>query len=322
MNRARRQAVAMAALCLVSGGALACTTSPAPSMVDLTVNITAADGPGAVRVVSGRPSWISGCDVRLVQPVTVALESTNLTPAGTVDYRGKTYVTYEQGPSSPLFFFPVHVKTSDPGNTGGYELVPAVQGTGTPVDAVVGTGDQMMTYPYVGVVVRMGMQSLPATLVGTEVVQHTRFPHAIRHQLNVTVNVTPATCALLDAAVRLDDVSADRLPAAGQATPEQDFAVTLQCTAAGIPVTLALTDANDPAATGSLLQPTSNATARGVQVELLRAGVPVVLGQPWNHGVSRNGAQSIGLQARYARVAGGFQPGAVEGQAILTATYR
>ncbi|WP_414495845.1 fimbrial protein [Stenotrophomonas maltophilia] len=309
-----------AVLCLSAGAALACTEAHSPRTINLSVDMLAADAPGTTRVASATAQWMSNCDVGQVQPLRVSLEAMGLTPVSSVVYRGKTYTTYELGPTSPLFFFPVNVKTSNPGVVGGYELVPAAEGTGTPVNAAVGPGDQMLIYPHVGVVKRAGMQSVDATVLGTEVVQHTRFPLSLRNTLNVTVNVKQPTCQLSDAGFTLADVSADVLGATGSSR-EETFPVQMRCEATGVPVRLTLTDANAPGATGSLLMPTANATAVGVQVELLRNGVPVVLGQQWTHGTGGAGWQHIDLQARYTRVGGALKVGVVEGQAVLTADY-
>jgi len=313
--------LAGALLCLASGCALACTSSGV-NTVYLTANIKATDRPGSVTVVSGPSAWMRECEFPRAHRVEVSLEGLGLTPVGTVEHRGKTYVTYELSSTSPLFFFPVNVKTSDPGVSGGFELIPASEAAATPVISYAAGGKELMTYPNLGVVVRAGMQSLPQTRVGTEVVTHTQFPYSNRHTVYATVNIEQPTCTLSSAGFSLTDVSADALGAAGSSSREQTFQVKLQCDAAGVPVKLTLTDANAPTATGSLLKPTANATAEGVQVELLRNGVPVALGQQWNHGASSAGAQNIDLQARYTRVPGAFKIGAVEGQAVLTADYR
>ena len=138
----------------------------------------------------------------------------------------------------------------------------------------------------------------------------------------MTVNIEQPTCSLSDTAFTLTEISADVVRTVGDSSHEQTFPVKMQCEAAGIPVKLTLTDANDPTATGSLLKPTAHATAEGVQVELLRNGVPVRLGQQWDHGASGSGEQNIDLQARYTRVPGALKIGDVEGQAVITATYR
>ncbi|KOO84679.1 hypothetical protein VL23_12040 [Stenotrophomonas maltophilia] len=96
----------------------------------------------------------------------------------------------------------------------------------------------------------------------------------------------------------------------------------MACPHAGVPVKLTLTDANDPSNRGSQLAPTANATASAVRVQLLRDDLPVEFGQQWDHGLSASTQHDVTLQARYIRTTGTFAAGVVEGQAILTATYR
>ncbi len=312
--------LAGALLCLASGGALACSGwngSFAP-----TFDLNASDPPGTVTVLQGTLGWFTKCDTSRAHPVDVSLEGSGLTQVSTIVYGGKTYVTYQLSATSPLFFFPLNLKTSNQGGGGGLELIPANEGAATSATLYTDSGGLIPSNPNIGVVTRAGMQPVPSTRLGVEVAQHTSLPEAIRHTVSVTVNIQQPTCTLSSAGFSLADVSAGVLAAPGSSSREQDFQVKLQCDAVGIPVKLTLTDANAPTATGSLLTPTANATAEGVQVELLRSGVPVKLGQQWNHGTSSAGAQNIDLQARYTRVAGSFEIGVVEGQAVLTADYR
>ncbi len=48
----------------------------------------------------------------------------------------------------------------------------------------------------------------------------------------------------------------------------------------------------------------------------------VVLSQTWTIPLTQDGGQNITLTARYYREAGIFHAGVVEGQAVITATYR
>lgn len=316
----RLRGALLMALASMSPIAAACTSSGIGNPL-ITFNITAAQGPGTVVVQSGAPDWMDGCDVTRPHRLEVGLEHGGLRPVGTIEYRGRIYRTYERDATSPLFFFPVNVKTSLPGQNGGYELFPAAEPSPTPVTAVVGTFDQILTYPYVGLVVRQGMQSMAETPLATEVVRHTSFAHSNRHAVRVVVNVTAATCALRDASPTLASVSADVLPAAGESSDEESIAVQMDCTAAGIGVRLTLSDALDAGNTGSTLTPTAQTTSTGVRVQVLQGGIPVAFGTPWDHGASRRGMQNIPLGARLQRQPGPFAPGLVQGQALLTADY-
>ncbi|HEL3816780.1 TPA: fimbrial protein [Stenotrophomonas maltophilia] len=308
--------------CLASAGAMACTGNGVGT-ANLTADLSSSDTPGTVTLLDGSATWMNNCDVPRPHPLELSLEGLGLTPVSTIDFRGKTYVTYQLSANSPLFFFPINVKIQDPGISGGYELFPSAQGSITPVISYAGSTNSVLTYPYVGVVARHGMQSVPRTQLGTEVVQHTEYPYSIRHSIFVTVNVQQQTCRLSNTGFALPDVTADALQSAGDTSSPRPFSVRMECTAAGVPVKLTLADANDPGATGSVLKPTANATAQGVQVELLSGdGKPVELLRQWDHGVSADGLQYITLGARYLRVPGALKVGAVEGQAVLTAEYR
>lgn len=321
--RARSQlcrAALIAVLAVLAPVAAACTSSGTGNAL-VTFTLGATQGPGTVVVNSAPPAWMNGCDASQPQALEVGLEPGVMRAVGTVEYRGRTYATYELDATSPLFFFPVNVKTSLPGQDGGYELFQAAEPSPTAVTAVVDGRNQVMTYPYVGLVVRHGMQSLPETELATEVVQHTAFPHSNRHTLRVAVSVTAATCALRDATPTLPAVSADVLAQAGDTSPTQAISVEMDCTARGIGVRLTLADALDAANTGSALTPTAQTTSTGVRVQLLRGDVPVAFGTPWEHGVSRPGVQNIAFGARLQRQTGAFAPGLIVGQAVLTADY-
>lgn len=322
-SSARRSLRVVAGLLLSLAGAqaMACTSSGA-NTVYLTADLKSTDVPGAVTILQGPAVWMNGCGTPRAHRLEVSLEGVGLKAVSTIDYQGKNYVTYELSATSPLFFFPMNIKTSNPGVGGGFERIPAKEGVGTAVTSYTVERDQLFSYPHLGVVVRAGMQPVPMTLLGTEVAQHTQFTYSNRHAVYVTVNIQQPTCTLTDAAFTLTGISADAVSAVGDSSSEQSFPVKMQCEAAGVPVKLTLTDANDPAATGSLLKPTVHATAEGVQVELLRNGTPVKLGVQWDHGTSGNGEQNIDLQARYTRVPGALKIGDVEGQAVLTADYR
>ncbi|HGM6070034.1 TPA: fimbrial protein [Stenotrophomonas maltophilia] len=313
----RLRAAAGVLFCLASPMAVACTASNSGT-TDFVVDMKVTD---RVLVLRGEPGWIRGCDPSIEHRVDISLQGLGLTPVSTTEYQGKTYVTYQLSPTSPLFFFPVTVQTS-PGEFGAFEFFPAAEGTPLTVVSYADSSKELFAYPYLGVLRRAGMQSMPRTELGTEVIQHTTFPYSNRLSVSATVNVLLPTCTLGDTSFSLASIGADVLQSVGDASREQRFPVTMQCESAGIPVKLTLTDANDPTAAGSTLKPTANATAEGIRVELLRNGVPVDLGQQWDNGLSGNGAQEIALQARYVRIAGPFKLGEVEGQAVLTAEYR
>ncbi|MDA3307156.1 MULTISPECIES: fimbrial protein [Stenotrophomonas] len=321
--------VALYALLLTNaGGAMACTSLGQRASLDIDQEVLNDPAPGVVLTgwigfIPGNVAQILGC-AQDALPMEINPSFTGLTAVGTVNYQGETYVTYQFSPTSPLLIFR-HAGYAGGGTGGsGFHYTPLTIGTRVSIEGLRrGTNLAINSTFHVAVVSRGGPMQAASASLGTGTTWLRDFPSlVIQHPIRVTLQLRNPTCALSDAGFSMNDVSADVLDAAGSSSPEQTFQVKLQCEAAGAPLKLTLTDANAPTATGSLLRPTANATAQGVHVELLRNGVPVVLGQQWNHGVSGAGAQSIDLQARYARVAGTFRIGVVEGQAVLTADYR
>ncbi|CCP09730.1 F17a-G fimbrial adhesin Flags: Precursor [Stenotrophomonas maltophilia SKK35] len=162
------------------------------------------------------------------------------------------------------------------------------------------------------------MEALPTTSVGSA--RHVYPPNPSLSKVesfSVTANLRSKTCTLTDTPVALLDVHSGDLPRAGSSAGARDFNVTMSCNGT-YTVYLSLTDANAPGSTSSRLTPTRNATAEGVRVELLRGGSPVALGSTWSQ-LSR---EPVALAARYYREAGAFGAGLVEGQAVMTVTYR
>ncbi|AWH45084.1 fimbrial protein [Stenotrophomonas sp. ZAC14A_NAIMI4_1] len=323
---------ARAALCALllasAGGAMACTGLGQSANLDIDHEVLNDPAPGVVLT-----GWLGFASVNIAQvlgctqdalPMEINPSFTGLTAVGTVNYEGETYVTYQVSPTSPLLIFR-HSGYPGGGSGGsGFHHTPLTIGTRASIEGLRrGANDAINSTFTVAVVSRGGPMQTTSASLGTGTTWLRDFPSLVmQHPIRVNLRLRNPTCSLNHAGFSLTDVSADVLGAAGSSSSEQAFQVKLQCDAAGVPVKLTLTDANAPTATGSLLKPTANATAEGVQVELLRNGVPVALGQQWNHGASSAGAQNIDLQARYTRVPGAFKIGAVEGQAVLTADYR
>ena len=166
------------------------------------------------------------------------------------------------------------------------------------------------------------MEAIPTPVLGDIRFSAPLFPSLVKtDNYNVTANLKAKTCTFSNTPVTLADAHVADLPAAGRTTGSLDFNVPMRCNGV-FPLFLALTDATAPGNTGSRLAPTRNATAGAVRVELLQEGRPVVLGQRWALPQTQNGLQNIALTARYYREAGTFHAGVVEGQAIITATYR
>ena len=259
----------------------------------------------------------TGCASSGSHDLTIRLEGQGLKPVSTVVYDGLTYVTYETSSTSPLYFF--HVRSV---NAGGVSF--SLKDGELQEFRNVGTanGGQLMAQPHVGVVARPGMTNVAATPLGKYVLEHPRLGLRAESTLSASVAMRVESCSLNDVPVQLPEVQTADLSAAGSHARDTDFNVRMTCSAAGIPVSFTLTDANQASNVVSQLVPGAGSTAKGVSIELLRGGRPVQLRTAWSHGASSAGAQDVPLQARYTRSGGILQPGSISGQAILTLDYR
>jgi type 1 fimbria pilin len=323
-------AVARGVLLLALAGAMsamtaaACTGSYPGGNANLVIDTW--DDADAGKLISawdtaGNANFLNGCSFSDPTPVDVTPAMPNLQFVRNVTVDGQSYpaFTVVGQPRSPLLIFRYLIGNG----AGGISTVPldvsrTFHSTG---DGVI--GNFRWSVVSVAAVSRGGqMEDLPTTAMGS--ITHVYPPNPSLTKVetfSVTAKLRTKTCELTDAPVKLDDVYAADLPAANSTTGEKTFNVSMRCNGA-FPVSLVLTDANAPGNTGSRLTPTRNATAQGVRVQLLREGAPVVLGDSWPLPTSQNGPQDIPLAARYYREAGTYGSGAVEGQAIITASYR
>lgn len=304
--------------------AAACTLSYPGGNADLVIDTW--DDVEADKLISswnsaGNANFLGGCSFSTSTPVDVTPAMPNLQFVRNVTVDGQIYPAFAVvgQPRSPLLIFRYMV-----GNGGsGFSLSPfdvsrTLNSTGDGV-----TGSFRWSVVSVAAVSRGGqMDDLPTTAMGSVTHVYPLDPTLTKVEtFSVTAKLRSKTCTLIDAPVKLDDVYAGDLPAADSTAGEKTFNVSMTCNGA-FPVSLVLTDANAPGNTGSRLTPTRNATADGVSVQLLRDGIAVVLGDSWPLPTSQNGPQEIPLAARYYREAGTFGSGVVEGQAVITATYR
>lgn len=272
---------------------------------------------------NGNAQFLLGCGYNAVVPMNVTSSLSGLEFVRNVTVDGKTYPAFGMidYPRSPLFIFDHQIWTGA-GN---------VREEPQPLDIRVSAhfpskpldSDGRGSLVRVAAVSRGGiMERVPTTLLGTVSRQSPLYPAFVKTDtFTVTANLKVPTCQLSDTPVKLLDVAAVDLPASGSHTGERSFDVAMNCNGA-FPVEMVLTDANLPGNTGSRLAPTANSTAGAVRVELLREGVPVELGKTWTIPLTQNGRQNITLAARYYHEAGTFHGGVVEGQAVITATYR
>ncbi|MDR2957925.1 MAG: type 1 fimbrial protein [Stenotrophomonas sp.] len=314
---------------LASATAVACTGQHnAGGPVDLVID--AWDDVEQDRMISrwqsgvgANAQFLTGCSSLAAVPMDVTSLLPGLEFVRNVTVDGKTYPAFGliAYPRSPLLIFRHRIWTGEgvikedavPLDVSGKVHFPS-----KPLDST-GRGSQISA----AVISRGGvMEQVPSMSLGSIARQSPLYPAFVKTDtFTFSATIRPKTCTLADAPVTLDDVVALDLPAAGSTAGDRDFNVRLNCNGE-FPVSLQLTDANAPGNTGSRLVPSTNATAVGVHVQLLREGAPVVLGQTWSIPQSRIGDQNIALSARYHREAGTFAAGVVEGQAIITATYR
>lgn len=270
---------------------------------------------------SGNAGFLTGCIPGQLIPFDVTSAMPGLEYVRDARIDGEVYPAFglQSHPRSPLLVFR-HWAT---GATG--------QSIATPVDirklTIAKTLDfnspSRSSHVQIAAISRGGiMQAVPTTLLGPISRVSPLFPQWVKTDtFTVTANLKVPTCQLSDTPVTLVDVGVADLPASGRFAGERNFDLVMDCNGA-FPVQMVLTDANLPGNTGSRLAPTANSTAGAVRVELLHEGAPVVLGRPWTIPLTQNGRQNITLAARYYRETGTFHGGVVEGQAVITATYR
>jgi len=267
--------------------------------------------------------FLTGCAYNAVVPMDVMSSLPGLEFVRNVTIDGRTYPAFglTAYPRSPLLIFR-HMVWTGSGSIRDAFVPLDVRGTvhfpSKPFDTN-GRGSLV----HVAAISRGGiMEPVPATFLGSIARQSPLYPAFVKTEtFTVTANLKVPTCTIARTPVTLQDISAADLPAAGRTAGEHDFNVVMNCNGQ-FPVTMKLTDANAAGNIGSRLTPTSNTTAAGVRVQLLREGTPVVLGQTWSIAQSQMGNQNIALSARYYREAGTFHSGVVEGQAVIKATYR
>ncbi len=267
--------------------------------------------------------FLIGCRVNEVVPMDVTSSLPGLEFVRNVNVNGQTYPAFGMVayPRSPLLIFRHQIWTGS--GSVREEFVPLdVRGTvHFPSKALDSNGRGSIVQ--VAAISRGGiMEPVPSTLLGPISRMSPLYPAFVKTDtFTMTARLKVPTCTFTDTAVALQEISVTDLPAADSTAGGRDFNVVMNCNGR-FPLTMRLTDANAAGNTGSRLTPTSNTTAAGVRVQLLREGTPVVLGQTWSIAQSQMGNQNIALSARYYREAGTFHSGVVEGQAVIKATYR
>ncbi|WP_236546167.1 fimbrial protein [Stenotrophomonas sp. 364] len=240
-----------------------------------------------------------------------------------IAYAGMMVPAYSLGPRSPLVIFLHGVRQTGAGVD--VSVIPIRNGQlNRNPGVVLASTSGMEHYVQMRVFFRGGaMESVPRTFLGTvELWPEGSAANPFRHSFTLELTIPPVTCTLANATHTLDDVVANDLAVADSTAKPSTFDVAMNCSMANVDVTLTLTDANQPGNTGSDLAPGAGSTAGGVQVQLLRGGLPLQLGQAWSYGFSAKGQQAIPFQARYHRTAGPLVTGVITGEAVLVADYR
>lgn len=316
--------------CLQAGGlmlsalasAQACTSVEPGNTTSITIQTWDDTDPDVVVSTwrhTGNANFLHGCTG--ITPVDATAAMPDLEYVRDVVVDGESYPAFgvRGRPRTPLLVFQ-YAASNGSGTTifRPFDVRTTLHFSG---DGISGSG--RWSWVRVATISRGGQaESLPTTVLGTITYVSPGFPSLVKvDDYNVTANLRTKTCTLADLPVALDDAYLGDLPNAGSTAAEKDFNVVMHCNGE-FRVDLMLTDAMQSSNTGSRLFPTPQATAKGIRVELLRAGVPVTLGQAWTLPQSASGAQDVPLAARYYREAGSYSPGVVEGQAIITATYR
>ncbi len=147
----------------------------------------------------------------------------------------------------------------------------------------------------------------------------------------IKISTIPRSCSVTtsDTSVYLDKVWTSQLKSPGLTVGDKAFTVGLRCSA-GTNVYVTLTDLTDPGNTGNQLTLTSDSTASGVKLRLLKSnGDPVSFGpdssafgnrNQWFLGTSAT-TTGIPLTAQYIST-GPVKAGVVKGRASFTLSYQ
>lgn len=239
-----------------------------------------------------------------------------LTYVRDIVYDGMVWAAYGFNDRSPLIGMMYQLS--------GGSNQPLHPGQRVTIEASVPSGGQLNA----GVIIRYffrggAMESVPYRYLGAVETWPVTDPgQRLLSPISLGFTVPPVTCTLANATHTLDDVVANDLAVADSTAKPSTFDVAMNCPMANVDVTLTMTDAHQPGDTGSDLAPGAGSTAGGVQVQLLRGGLPLQLGRAWSYGFSAKGQQVIPFEARYHRTADPLVPGVITGEAVLTADYR
>ena len=225
---------------------------------------------------------------------------------------------YEMGPESPLVVMRLEMAEYDASGTP-IESVehPALESNKNNPRYVQGARVvlyvNLQFYSRGGTMRPLPQQSAGSVQVGNSDVAEFRF--------DLGYDFVGTTCALTDARVGLDPVDL-RLLASQPSAGEKAFDVAMDCgAAAGRPISLEITDAQNRGNMSDVLTATPASTTQGVGLQILRNGAPLQMGTVWAHSASTGMPERVPFSARYVRTAGDLGAGSISAEAVLTANY-
>lgn len=335
VNYRTRALMALPGLLMVNP-CMACTTAAGNGgyASTLDVPVEKRDAPFGTNLMSSRwgilgngtiPTnfYFSGCSPG--ERVAIVTQLTGpLTYVADIVFSGRTFAAYALTPTSPLFIFQ-HVTEIGTGTGAQRYETPVRDLSNISAGAVPPVGNTetvRSSFIRYSIFARGGLM----TTVSGKRVTLTMSPQAYPAlksivSMNKTVAVEQPTCTLTDQNVQLDDIAAVNFATPGPSSYSKRFTITLKCNLAGSSIRMAIRDAGSSTNNTTELTPTSDSTAQGVRLQLLRNAVPVAMNTSWT-APSVKGDITLDMAARYYRLAGPFLSGSIGGKATLTVDYQ
>ncbi|WP_295566707.1 hypothetical protein [uncultured Stenotrophomonas sp.] len=272
--------------------------------------------PGEVLLPLGRPrgTLLFKCDYSSAVEVRPIMPGLKYVQNIVVD--GETYRAYEWSTTSPLVVFRYVME----GVVGGYAKPLELER-----DIVIpfNTSGTVLMYLAVGVIARGGPLVAEIVDVGTVETSVVGDP-SIRVSNGALIEIRPSvhSCRVrVDAATSLAPAQQQGLQKPGDTANDQAAPVGARCSSAGLIADVRIEDAMDPGNTSSILTPAVGTSAGGVAIQLLRGGVPLMMGTQWDF-TSDTGWSDQDISARYIRTTDALSPGEIVGEAVITANLK
>lgn len=329
LPRSARRLILAAVLMGVTGAASACGSTALVDKWQLGVTVKNETAPDIELTEWTRASetltpYFTGCPRARRLNVEFTPISAGFELVRTVNVDGEMYPAYGWSPTSPLVVVSFRTgRAGVPRSSKPVWLDKMTQLIGVTDSSSAGNFNMLR----VGVSFKLISRGGPMTGGGMPPVQgSTRLPAypgagSVEHRFTPRVFVPALPCALSDTTLVLPTINAVDIGQPGATAATRPLEVTMRCPLASSNVRLTLDDANGNSARIGELMPAAGSTAKGVQLRMLRNGQPVAFGVPWDHGPRQDGINTIRLEAQYIRTDGALQPGALRGEARLTADY-